>query len=564
MKWIKKNDSINTIAGVIEANTGLSIEELENPPENPYLTGLSECVSVVKRCISEGMEIHIVGDYDCDGDTSSTILKLGIEEYTGKHVSVRLPHRFSEGYGLSVKIIDEIDSGLVITVDNGIAAVEAVKTAKEKGLTVVIIDHHVIRDDGIIPSADAIMDPHAIPGSEYDGYCGAGLAYRFIMELNPETKLKEKLVALAGIGTVADVMPLTGDNRRLVRASLEAVGNRKVTAGLRALLDAAGISAHPTESNFGFKLGPCFNAAGRLEDAGAEKVVNCISYDPDEYEAFMNQEGMMADALELVNLNKTRQKMVHEGMIYINEIMGKMDEIPNPIILYDKSFHEGLVGIFAGKLAEKYRRTAIVFTDSATHGIIKGSGRSYGEVNLKEELDKVSDLFTGYGGHKGAAGMSLPLDNLSLLQEKMGDNLKEVKTEDLSELQYDLECSTEDIQSICEELRQYAPFGEACPPVSFLIKNFNAIPKGSSYYEIMGDFKTHVKLYGNDFNLMLFDMAERFKDDGEPREMDVIGYLSVEWFMNKPTYTVEVIDYKKKENKKTEAFSKLQDSFNFI
>lgn len=567
MKWIRR-ENFRTIEDVIEFNTGLTIEKLQNPLLNPVICGMSEAVRIVNACITAGMKITIVGDYDCDGDTSSTILSLGIEEKTGVRPEVRLPRRFSEGYGLSMKIIDEIDEGLVITVDNGIAAVEAVKAAKEKGLTVVIIDHHVIRDDGILPEADAIVDPHAIPGSEYNGYCGAGLAYRFIMELNPETKLQQELVALAGIGTVADVMPLLGDNRRLVQQSLKAVSTRNVTDGLSALLREIGIEDHPSEADYGFRIGPCFNAAGRLEDEGAKRVYELISTNfTSDFDAFLKGQEISKKAAELVALNKERQKLVFDTMKIVNQMLEDV-EIKAPIVLYNPDFHEGIIGIIAGRLAETYRMPALVFTDSSTEGVVKGSGRSYADINLKEQLDKVSPygVFIGYGGHAGAAGMSVKKSNLQELQHRMAENLQNVKMPEMDTILYDLEITEKDVPTMAEILRKYAPYGEGCPNIIFRINNFEAIPKGSSYFDIMGNLNTHIKLFGTYVNVMGFDMKNRYLEDGAPRCMDIIGTLSIMHFMGKQIYCVEIIDYQKKEIseiKNTEVFNKLSEMFNF-
>ena len=181
MRWEKKNPSFTTIEQVIEYNSGTTVQELlfsQENDEDPYLFGLDQCVNVVKNCIEKGMEISIVGDYDADGVTSTTILSLGLEEITGKKPEIHIPKRFSEGYGLNISIVDKIPShSLMITVDNGIAAVEQIHKAKEKGIVVVIIDHHIKRDDGKIPCADAVLDPCAVDGSDYTYYCGAGLAY---------------------------------------------------------------------------------------------------------------------------------------------------------------------------------------------------------------------------------------------------------------------------------------------------------------------------------------------------------------------------------------------------
>ena len=215
----------------------------------------------------------------------------------------------------------------------------------------------------------------------------------------------------------------------------------------------------------------------------------------------------------------------------IRDKLNSLSKVKKPIVYVDTSLHEGLVGIFAGKIAEEYHCPALVFTESGKKGILKGSGRSYGDINLKEELDKCSDLFVGYGGHAGAAGMSIKKADVKKLEKRLIDNLSGTCISKPSDMYYDLECNVNDIPEICDQLRKYAPFGEKCPKIRYLIHDFCAVPKGSSYYEVMGQFHNHVKLYGKNFNVMGFEMADRFKDDGKPRKMDIIGTLNTEWFI---------------------------------
>lgn len=184
MKKEWKSNNYNNVRQIVEAHTHMSAEEFLYPQKDPYLHGLKEAVQFVKLKLRHKVPVHIVGDYDVDGEMSTAILELALETFGGYPVHVRLPRRFSEGYGLSMKIIDEISDGLIITVDNGIAALEQVKAAKAKGLSVVVIDHHLpVRnpdtEEIILPEADYVIDPKAIEGSMFSEYCGAGLAYRF-------------------------------------------------------------------------------------------------------------------------------------------------------------------------------------------------------------------------------------------------------------------------------------------------------------------------------------------------------------------------------------------------
>lgn len=566
MRWEKRNPSFNTVEQVVEENTGIKISELlrsQETDEDPYLYGLEECVSIVKGCIERNVDISIVGDYDADGVTSTTILSLGIEEITQRKPMVHIPKRFSEGYGLNMSIVEKIPSGLMITVDNGIAAVEQIKRAKEKGLTVVVIDHHIKRDDGIIPPADAVLDPNAIEGSAYTYYCGAGLAYRFIKALNPDTKLDKKLIALAGIGTVADVMMLQGANRYLVKQSLQYVKTGYVTYGLFNLLKAVDMPVEPTSTDYGFKIGPCINASGRLYDDGGDRVYDLLLKDcvPNSYEMFEMEQEVREMAQEIVDTNEARKELVFTTMQTVYESIGEVKTAP--IVLYIPKLHEGIVGIIAGKLAEKYNMPAIVLTDSSKKGILKGSGRSVPEVHMKKLLDKVSSYLIGYGGHAGAAGLSLYKDSLDMFRQCLESELKDVKLTPPDIVYYDLEICEKDIPDMAEHLKKYEPYGEGNPKIRFLLENFTASPKGSSHYVIMGSQKDHVKIIGNNISLMGFGMAQRYSEDGFPMNIDVIGELGINYFNGQVYYQLEIVDYKIR-NIKTETYSRLADVLQFI
>ena len=254
MKWVKRDENLNSIKEII------SKRDFSVPEKWSFVRNMHEAVLLTKKCIREGMHITIVGDYDCDGITSSSNLKLSILRYisilnTGNKVDVIIPDRYKEGYGLNMSIVDRIKSGLMITVDNGIAAVEQIAKAKKKGLTVIVIDHHLIRDDGLVPEADVVVDPH-IDDSEFQDYCGAGLAYRFAEELIPNDPLLPKLLSLAAIGTIADVMPIIRDNRRLVIEGLKLIANRIVPYGLNLMLDCLEIDEYVNEEDIGFHIGP--------------------------------------------------------------------------------------------------------------------------------------------------------------------------------------------------------------------------------------------------------------------------------------------------------------------
>lgn len=542
----------------------MNIQDFLNPEKDPYLTGLNETVDFIKNEISKGTAISIIGDYDCDGITSSTILSLAFTEASGKEPFVRIPRRFSEGYGLSMKIIDEINEGLIVTVDNGIAAIEQVKEAKKKGLKVVVIDHHLPvkneKGEVVLPDADVILDPHAIPGSSFSNYCGAGLAYRVAKLLIPNNPLLTPLCALASIGTVADVMPLVGDNRNIVINGMAAVNSRNITTGLHLLLEELGIE-WVSEGDYGFKLGPVMNAAGRLLDDGPIDVVNVLktNFDPTDMHNAIALDDLHEQVKTLVKNNEKRRELVRSSMLEADELM-KKEVLRRPIVLYSPNFSEGIIGIIAGQLAEQYQTPAIVFTDTKTEGILKGSGRTYGNVHLKDLLDSVSQYLLGYGGHAGAAGLSVKYEDLYDFKIALNGKLKDVDFGvDTEHLSYDLEIPLSDVASSLKELDKYAPFGEGNPQIRFKVTGFECSPVNGKFSKPMGPHMEHIRFYGKDVSAVGFDLAERYQSDGEPKIMDFVGMLGTNYFKGRAYNQIEVIDYKKKEKEKTKLNQSLED-----
>lgn len=563
MKWQKKKYELHTIEEVVTANTGLSADKLLNPKKDPYIKNLKEAADMTRECIRKNVKIHIVGDYDCDGVMSTTELYLGLKE-AGADPSVRFPRRFSEGYGLSMKIIDEIDDGLIITIDNGIAAVEQVAAAKAKGIQVIILDHHLRRDDNRLPDADIIVDPNAIDGSEYKYYCAAGLAYRFVKELVPQSRLLDPILAMAGIATVADVMELVGDNRNLVKESFRLIDNRQVTLGMRVLLDELQIE-HVNEGDYGFKLGPIVNASGRLKDDGPLEVFELLKTDYDDIPDFqIDYDGLKEKAVELVKTNRARQEMVKTAMYKVYKMIDEYGLASRkPIVLYDPDFSEGIVGILAGRVAEEFQTPCIVFTDSRNKGILKGSGRTYGNIHLKDSLDRISDVFAGYGGHAGAAGVSVEAKRYHEMIKRWSSTLKKelqsAVPDDPDLFMYDLEGDVQDIKTFLSELDRFAPYGQGNPQISFKITGFECMPRGKDFFRLMGPDKNHIRFYGNGLSAVGFDMAKRYEEDGSPKKMDMIGYLSRNWYMNKSEDQIEIIDYKgMSSQEKTDLFSSLE------
>lgn len=542
--WRKKDGS-KTIVDVILRNTGYSsIEELLNADKKTYfMDHIDKIVELIKKAIAKGETITIVGDYDADGVTSTCILKGLIESLGGK-VVVRIPHRLSEGYGINETIIDEIESGLVITVDNGIVAFNAIKKAKDKGLTVILTDHHELAPSGEVPCADIVLDPH-IPGTaDFEDYCGAGIAYKIAKEMLPkDSTLIKKLSCFAAIGTIADVVPLVEENRVIVQEGLMNMviyGHR--TSGLYSLLKLFDLDKRINEHNVAFKIGPAINAPGRLLDDGAEKVVEILSYDGPFEEDY---------AKELIELNDERKKLVAEGMIRANNYIAENAMFADyPLVIAD-DFHEGIVGIIAGKFAEDKKVPTFVLTNSTEKGILKGSGRSVKGINMKEILDELnkenSDILVKYGGHEGAAGVSIFEEKLDDFTDKLQDLVEYQEFEDV--IEYDLEISVKDIKETIEELKKYAPYGAGNERIIFKISDYKLSPRQSSYYATNGEDGQNVKLYGVDVTAIGFGMTERYIDSGEPKELEVVGKLGEVYYFNNKSLQIELMDFRSVKSK---------------
>lgn len=553
MIWVKSHD-YSKISEIIRNR--LSEEDIEASNDEPVIHNLLKAIDFVKYCMRQGMPVTIIGDYDCDGITSSSILKLGLTEYLGIIPEVIIPKRLTEGYGVNISIIDRIPCGLVIMVDNGIAAVEQIKYAKSKGLKTIIIDHHDKRDDGIIPPADVVIDPSAEDTDCYKYYCGAGLAYRFIKALNPQSKILDKLVTLAGIGTIADVMTLKGHNRWLVKESLKNVSMGNVPFGLKILLDRMGIGEYVTESDYGFGIGPTFNAVGRLYDDGGQRMTNFITTDESLIETPADLEFLKNEADNLIAINEERKEEVFKEMETVNMLLKDTSPI---IVIQDDSFKKGIVGILAGKLTEQYKVPALVFArDTKNPNNFTGSGRSPENLHLKKLLDKVSYLLEGYGGHAGAAGLTVKEENFDKLIRSLKQELEDFEPESPNVTYYDLQIgSANQIEPLYEELRKYAPYGEGNKPIIFRFDGFNGVPK------VMGKHNEHFKIEGNGVNILGFHLKDKWDNEGCPTAIDVIGEISLNHFNETVTPQIEIQDFHKKEIKQTTDYNDLAGLFSF-
>ena len=447
---------------------------------DPHLMkDMDKAASLILEKIQAGARIRIVGDYDIDGVCSTYLLYRGLSR-CGGHVDYQIPERIRDGYGINESIIrkakeDGIDT--IVTCDNGIAALEQVRLAKELGMTVIVTDHHeVVRaEDGsqILPEADAVVNPHRDDCPyPFAGICGGVVAYKLVQVLYEQNRIPEQewkdMLEFAAIATVGDVMKLQDENRILVRWGLKQIPHT-ASAGLRALVEACGLDIYNlTAYHIGFVVGPCLNASGRLKTAQlALELLLCGEGTP----AALRAEEMAA---ELKLLNEERKDMTQAGMEQAFEQVDVELADDDVLVVYLPGCHESLAGIIAGRLRERYYRPTIVITDSAEG--IKGSGRSIETYNMFEELMKCKELFTKFGGHPMAAGLSMEKGMAEVLRKRLNEQTT-LTSEDLTEkVVIDVPMPIDYItEHLVEELSVLEPFGKANTKPVFAEKNLQIL-----------------------------------------------------------------------------------------
>ena len=438
-------------------------EDMVQIPDASEMYGLTRAAEIILQKIDAGKNIQVVGDYDVDGVMSTYILCSGLE-HLGAKVSTRIPHRQKDGYGIRTYMVQEaLDAGVdtIITCDNGISAMDAVKKAKELNMTVLLTDHHEVpRTDGKedLPPADVIVNPK----QEQEHYpfrelCGAGIVFKLVSHLcaiKGDEEWVQELLPFAAMATVCDVVPLIGENRSIVRRGLEKMKSTK-NYGLRALIEQLQFRREISASDLGFRLGPCINAPGRLQDAALG------------FSLFMEKDKDAAwkKAENLIELNEERKEITRlateEAIRHID-----MNELPKVLVVYLKSCHESVAGIVAGRLREKYYRPVYLVTDSGDH--LKGSGRSIPGYHMQRELLACREHLTEFGGHAMAAGFSLQRDNLDFLREALLANCN-LSEDDLTEkIYFDKEVSLSELDvALARHLNWMEPTGEKNPYAVF-------------------------------------------------------------------------------------------------
>lgn len=437
---IGKKFNIDPLMARLLVNRGIVTDEdfdaylngSEKAFHDPFLLkDMDKAVELIVTKINEDSYIRIVGDYDVDGVCASAVLKKGIDyiiKTLGREAKtdVSIPHRIRDGYGLNVSIIDKAHNDgvdLIVTCDNGISAADEIARAIEFGMRVVVTDHHEVpykmeggKREYIIPSADAIIDPKQEDCRyPFSGICGAYVAYKLIEALcthiGADKDILEELSELAAIATVADIMELRDENRILVKQGLRKM-ERSRNTGIRALIDVTGLTdAKLSTFSLGFVLGPCINAAGRIDTA--ERSLELLLAD--------NRNEAMNIATDIRGLNETRKRLTDQAISEADsqiDVNGYQDD--RVLVVYIPDCHESVAGIVAGKLKEKYMKPTLVITRAEAG--VKGSGRSIEAYHMYDELTKVADIFTKFGGHSQAAGFSLPEDKIDELRSRLNAN----------------------------------------------------------------------------------------------------------------------------------------------
>ena len=526
---------------------------------------MDKAIDILKEKILEDKKIRVIGDYDIDGVNATYILLEGLERL-GADVDSDIPDRISDGYGLNRHLVERaykagVDT--IITCDNGIAAADEIAYGKEMGMTVIVTDHHEIpfdERDGEkryrIPLADAVMDPKQ-PDCLYPfkGLCGAAVAYK-LMEALWESMGKDSadlddLIENVAIATIGDVMDLEDENRIFVKEGLQMLRRTK-NPGLKALIECTGIDKESLNSyHIGFVLGPCINASGRLDTAkralellraGTQKEADILAGD-------------------LKALNDSRKDMTEEAVKQAEEqVETTTISGDNVLVIYLPDCHESLAGIVAGRIRENYYKPVFVLTD-AEEGV-KGSGRSIDGYHMYEELNKCKELLTKFGGHRLAAGLSLPKENVGKFREMLNKNCTLTEEEMKEKVTIDMEmpfgCVTE---GLVKELELLEPFGKGNTKPVFAARGVTLLGA-----RILGKNRNVLKLQVQDVNgcrieAMLFRHAEDFlgrleeqygkteveallKGRGRQIRISMTYYPDINEYMGKKTPQIVVTHYR--------------------
>ncbi|WP_052045082.1 single-stranded-DNA-specific exonuclease RecJ [Caloranaerobacter azorensis] len=538
---------ISSITAKVLINRGIkTVEECKNfinvSLENLYnpflLKDMDVAVERIINAIQKNEQIWIYGDYDVDGITSTTILKLYLQKI-GCNVNYYIPDRMTEGYGVNKDAIDYIvnkGGQLIITVDCGITAIDEVKYCKEKGIEIIITDHHLCKEE--IPNALAVINPNR-KDSDYPfkKLAGVGVAFKLIQaisnKLNIEIPIRE-ILPIVAIGTVADVVSLTGENRILVKEGLALI-NQTENVGVKALLEVTGLKDKEiTVGHVGFVIGPRINAAGRLGSAktGVELLTS------------KSKEKALSLAVELDRINRERQEIEMQILKEAEEII-KNDsryEKEKVLVIAKENWHHGVIGIVASRICEKYFKPCILIAIEGNQG--RGSARSIPTFDIYEGLSRVSEFFNKFGGHKQAAGLSINTEKIEDFRKGINEIAEELLMEEdmIDEIKVDDVLKIKDIDyKIIDELKLLKPYGIGNPSPLFISKDVKLIN-----IKAVGSEGKHLKFSiedeGNVVDCIGFNLGYKVQYIKEGDRVDIVFLPDVNIYMNETKIQLNIKD----------------------
>ncbi len=510
---------------------------------------MDKAVEILSEKIREGEKIRVIGDYDIDGVNATYILQEGLS-LLGASVDTDIPDRIKDGYGLNRMLIDRaLSDGIdtIVTCDNGIAAADEIAYAKENGMTVIVTDHHEVpfleageEKEYLLPPADAVVDPHR-QDCEYPfkGLCGAAVAYKLmealynVMQKDPEDV--DYLMENVAIATVGDVMDLVGENRIFVKQGLEMLKRTK-SQGLRALIECTGIDVERLSAyHIGFVLGPCMNASGRLDTAKrALELLNVKT----------RREAVML-AQDLKALNDSRKEMTERGVEEaVRMIEGTDLKYDKVLVVYLPDCHESIAGIIAGRIRERYYRPVFILTRAESG--VKGSGRSIEAYDMFAQMCRCQALFTRFGGHKLAAGLSMKEGDVERFRKTINE-LADLSEEDLQmKVSIDMQLPFPYItEELVRELEILEPFGKGNAKPLFAGKDLRVISP-----RIFGKNRNVLKcrledLKGNQMEAVYFGDVEACLREMERKEaMSFTYYPSVNEYMGRRTLQLTIVNFR--------------------
>ncbi len=506
----------------LEAFFSPSLEQLHDPF---LMFDMDRAIERIQTAVGEGQPILIYGDYDADGITSTTVMKEAIE-LLGGDASFYLPDRFNDGYGPNKaayeRLIEERGIQLIITVDNGVSGHEAIAYAKSVGVDVIVTDHHELPKE--LPGAYAVIHPRHPQGNyPFGELAGVGVAFKVATALLDEVPME--MLDLVAIGTIADLVSVTGENRALVKLGLD-IFKQSDRIGLQALCQQADLTQGAiTEENIGFAIGPRLNAIGRLGDAspGVTLLSTFDEEEASELAEFIQQQ------------NSERQTIVKT---ITEEALAMVKDMPNHgiYVLAKAGWHEGVLGIVASRIVQETGRPTLVLGIDERTQVAKGSGRSVTQVNLFDAMSAASELFINFGGHHMAAGLSLPMDRLTDLQATLDAFVIESKVDFSQGPELQVEAIlplAEGTIDFIQQLALLAPFGTDNPSPHFMFDQVKAVN-----LKQIGAGQNHLKfqLAQNDelLDCIAFDFGKDLEELATADQLQLVGQLSInEWNGNR-------------------------------